>query len=652
MKSRRMLTWVILSLILLTQLVPLPGMAPKNARAASYCDWVEFVADITVPDGTTFKPGETFTKTWRLKNTGTCKWTTAYSLIYVSGEKMGTVTSVNLPSEVLPGNMVDVSVNMTAPSIQGHYQGNWQLRNAAGVLFGIGLKANSYFWVEINVSSGTNVAYDFAANAGSAAWTGSAGALIFPGTEGDAKGFALKQDKPRLENGVTDTNPGLLTVPPNAYDGWIQGVYPAFRVEKGDHFKSIVNCEYNASNCYVTFRLDYLTGSNPVRTLWSFREKYEGSYYRTDIDLSALAGQDVKFILTVLASGYATGDRALWGYPIVSRSGSVATPSVTYTGTPPTPTKTPTPTACSDRAAFIADVSIPDETVFQPGVAFKKTWRVKNDGTCTWTTSYSLVYNSGDQMGGQASVNLPSSVAPGQTVDVSADLTSPTTSGSYRGYWKLRNAAGVQFGLGASNIAFWVDIKVSTSSATGYDFVSNACSAQWISGSGTLPCPGTDGDSKGFMLKVDKPRLENGTTDSRTGLIVFPQNVYNGYIQGIYPVYTVKSGDRFQATVNCEYGAANCFVIFRLDYQIGTGTVKSFWVFGERYEGQYFNVDLNLASLAGQNVKFILTVLANGYATGDRALWVAPRIVSSSAMEINPTATVPAPTATPTETAS
>jgi len=290
--------------------------------------------------------------------------------------------------------------------------------------------------------------------------------------------------------------------------------------------------------------------------------------------------------------------------------------------------------------------------VFQPGVAFKKTWRLKNDGTCTWTTSYNLVYNSGDQMGGQASVNLPSSVAPGQTVDVSADLTSPTTSGSYRGYWKLRNTAGVQFGLGASNIAFWVDIKVSTSSGTGYDFVTNACSAQWISGSGTLPCPGTDGDSKGFMLKVDKPRLENGTTDSRSGLLAFPQNVYNGYIQGIYPAYTVKSGDRFQATVNCEYGAANCFVIFRLDYQIGTGTVKSFWVFGERYEGQYFNADLNLASLAGQNVKFILTVLANGYATGDRALWVAPRIVSSSAMDINPTATVPAPTATPTATAS
>jgi hypothetical protein len=134
--------------------------------------------------------------------------------------------------------------------------------------------------------------------------------------------------------------------------------------------------------------------------------------------------------------------------------------------------------------------------------------------------------------------------------------------------------------------------------------------------------------------------------------MVFPQNVYNGYIQGIYPAYTVKSGDRFQATVNCEYGATNCFVIFRLDYQIGTGTVKSFWVFGERYEVQYFNVDLNLASLAGQNVKFILTVLANGYATGDRALWVAPRIVSSSAMDINPTATVPAPTATPTATAS
>ena len=38
------------------------------------CDLAQFVRDVTVPDGTTFLPGATFTKTWRLKNAGTCTW--------------------------------------------------------------------------------------------------------------------------------------------------------------------------------------------------------------------------------------------------------------------------------------------------------------------------------------------------------------------------------------------------------------------------------------------------------------------------------------------------------------------------------------------------------------------------------------------------
>jgi len=67
-------------------------------------------------------------------------------------------------------------------------------------------------------------------------------------------------------------------------------------------------------------------------------------------------------------------------------------------------------------------------------------------------------------------------------------------------------------------------------------------------------------------------------------------------------------------------------VVFRLDYQIGDATPKTFWTFGEKYEGQYYQVDKDLSSLAGQDVKFILTVMAGAYATGDRALWVAPRI--------------------------
>src|SRR5688572_33446410 len=48
--------------------------------AAAYCDWVAFIKDVTVPDGTQLSAGEVFTKTWRLQNRGTCTWTPDYML--------------------------------------------------------------------------------------------------------------------------------------------------------------------------------------------------------------------------------------------------------------------------------------------------------------------------------------------------------------------------------------------------------------------------------------------------------------------------------------------------------------------------------------------------------------------------------------------
>ena len=71
--------------------------------------------------------------------------------------------------------------------------------------------------------------------------------------------------------------------------------------------------------------------------------------------------------------------------------------------------------ACTDRAQFIADVTVPDGTRYDPGATFTKTWRLRNIGTCTWTTAYTMVFDSGTQMSSTASVAMPSNVPPGQT---------------------------------------------------------------------------------------------------------------------------------------------------------------------------------------------------------------------------------------------
>jgi len=117
--------------------------------AASYCDWVAFVKDVTIPDGTQLSAGEVFTKTWRLQNRGTCTWTPDYMLVYTSGDQMGSTTSVRLPGNVAPGQTVDLSVTLTAPNVNGFQRSYWMLRNPSGTLFGSGARANEAFYVEI-----------------------------------------------------------------------------------------------------------------------------------------------------------------------------------------------------------------------------------------------------------------------------------------------------------------------------------------------------------------------------------------------------------------------------------------------------------------------------------------------------------------------
>lgn len=126
-----------------------------------------------------------------------------------------------------------------------------------------------------------------------------------------------------------------------------------------------------------------------------------------------------------------------------------------------------TPVANQDRAEFVADVTVPDDTVLRPGEAFVKTWRLENTGDTTWTTDYQAVFVEGELMDGPYSIVLPKSVPPGQQVDISVDFMAPMQVGDYRSYWKLQNADGEKFGIGIDAAEpFWVDILVAEALAT------------------------------------------------------------------------------------------------------------------------------------------------------------------------------------------
>ena len=132
-----------------------PAPAATNTpipSATSNCNAMEFVTDVTYPDGSIVTPGQSFTKTWRVKNIGTCAWTPSYAVVFSDGTSMNGPSTQALAGNVNPGQTLDISVNLTAPGGTGDYTGNWKLRDASGVLFG-------RFYVQVKVQNPVTATY-------------------------------------------------------------------------------------------------------------------------------------------------------------------------------------------------------------------------------------------------------------------------------------------------------------------------------------------------------------------------------------------------------------------------------------------------------------------------------------------------------------
>lgn len=111
-----------------------PGTGLGTSAAGgttSSCYSMLYVSDVTVPDNTAVAPGEKFTKTWKVKNAGTCAWDAGFKFSFVSGDAMGG-TTYTLPAAVPAGQTTDISIPMTAPNKSGTVRGDWQLFTAGG----------------------------------------------------------------------------------------------------------------------------------------------------------------------------------------------------------------------------------------------------------------------------------------------------------------------------------------------------------------------------------------------------------------------------------------------------------------------------------------------------------------------------------------
>ncbi len=155
-------------------------------------------------------------------------------------------------------------------------------------------------------------------------------------------------------------------------------------------------------------------------------------------------------LLTLLTMACSLGGAATTHSPTPPPTSSATGSGGEATEAPP-PTTAPTSLPvhasreCLLNAEFIADVTIPDNTLVQPGTAFRKTWRLRNNGSCAWPAGTKLVFVSGEAMGAPTSVLAPAAEA-GTEVEVSVDFVAPTAPGTYKSTWQMESPDGTRFG--------------------------------------------------------------------------------------------------------------------------------------------------------------------------------------------------------------
>jgi hypothetical protein len=275
-------------------------------------------------------------------------------------------------------------------------------------------------------------------------------------------------------------------------------------------------------------------------------------------DAQTLAAQTVGSFLTQNVTAGPTGE-------------GTQPPTETFTAEPANVPATLTPTVIPpsattvcNQASFVEDVSVPDGKSFQVSEHFTKTWRLKNVGSCAWTSGYQLVFDHGDKMSGPDSKQLTTGVVnPGQNIDVSVDLVAPSTAGTYKGYWMLREPGGAIFGL--STGAFWVDIKTVNPTLVPLTLFPvtlvplphpiNSINAPVISGqSGSVRSDGT-------VLSVTNAGDLSSNVSSRAYLTFDISAIPSGST-----IASVKTDFSNYDTLGNPFGGLSCLRMYRMNY--------------------------------------------------------------------------------------
>jgi len=174
---------------------------PENA--ADCVNQASFVSDVSIPDNSNITAGATFTKTWRIQNTGTCIWWAGYTLTHYSESAMSAPASVPLPV-TNPGETADISVDLVAPSVVGTYRGNFVIENPEGLIMQV--DNDSRLWLIINVTAAATSVPTGTADGDATGSTGSTPASSSSGDGYASVTCAFTTDAPRTDQVATAIN--------------------------------------------------------------------------------------------------------------------------------------------------------------------------------------------------------------------------------------------------------------------------------------------------------------------------------------------------------------------------------------------------------------------------------------------------------------
>ncbi|CAG0998880.1 hypothetical protein GPROT1_03703 [Gammaproteobacteria bacterium] len=366
-----------------------PTLTPPSSTACTYR--AAFLGDVSFPDNTITAPGSVMLKTWRLRNDGNCAWgpgQSVQSLAFVNGSPMGAPSAVALPTYTAPGGVVDVSVNLIAPQMPGTYRSEWMLMVAQGPLFGVGPNYQTPLYAQIQVQQG----------------------IPEPACVYRAKFLG--------DVSVPDNSPSAPNAPFNKI--WSVRNDSTCAWGPGTAMRSLIFIGGTSMNLQARVEVPYAQPGQSFELLVPLMSPSLPGTYRAEWKFKADTGE--------LFGVGPDGQAALYVQIVV-----------------------PNNAPCTYRATFLGDVTIPDNTPLSPGQAFRKTWRLRNDGTCAWGANarvHSVTNVNNNPFGAPVVIAMPD-VPPGGTVDLSIDMVAPGGFGLQRSEWMFMVNEGGLRGVGA-----------------------------------------------------------------------------------------------------------------------------------------------------------------------------------------------------------